>query len=98
MSWFNIFCGLSVWTGAILFICACCGLNNSVAGEDQVGRIPIKWVARVGLFFIVLGTVFFIGGPANAQVIMWPGQELQFCNGIFSLLQTAQFDVAPQQK
>jgi hypothetical protein len=80
--WFYIFCGTCVWGGLILFMCAVFGLNSAQAGEDQLGRIPIKWIARVGLFFIVLGTVFAIGGPANAQVVMWPGQEIAFCNGI----------------
>ena len=80
--WFYIFCGACVWGGLILFMCAVFGLNSAQAGEDQLGRIPIKWVARVGLFFIVLGTVFAIGGPANAQVAMWPGQDIKFCNGM----------------
>ena len=80
--WFNIFCGISVWAGFILLAGACCGLSNELENEDQEGRIPTKWVARVGLFFIALGIVFFIGGPANAQVAMWPGQDIKFCNGM----------------
>jgi hypothetical protein len=80
--YFYIFCGVSVWLGVMLFAAAVLGLNSAQAGEDQLGRFPIKWAARVGLFFIVLGTVFAIGGPANAQVVMWPGQEIRFCNGI----------------
>lgn len=80
--WFYIFAGTCIWGGALLLIGACCGKSDELAEDDQIGRYPTKWVSRVGLFFIVLGLVFAFGGPAKAQMVMWPGQELQFCNGI----------------
>jgi hypothetical protein len=102
--WFYIFCGTIGWAGLLMLVGACLGLSNELEGEDQQGRWPVKWVGRVGLFFVVVAIVFAIGGPSPAhaglkriddgtqvkqaplvqlaQVAMWPGQEIQFCNGI----------------
>ena len=93
--WFNIFCGICLWAGSLLLLVACLGLSNALENEDQSGRWPIKWVGRVGLFLMVLSAIFFFGGPANAglklikqepiqlaQVAMWPGQDIKFCNGM----------------
>jgi len=77
----NIFIGICAYGGFVLLLAAACGLNNAQAGEDQEGRWPIGRGARIGLALIVLA-VALSASKVEAQVIMWPGQDINFCNGM----------------
>lgn len=70
-----------VWVGASLFGAAVVGLNSAITNKDQRGRVPIRYMGRIGLVLVILG-ILLSSSPGYAQVQMWPGQELKFCNGI----------------
>jgi hypothetical protein len=76
----NIFIGICAYGGIVLLLAAGCGVGDRSAGVDQEGRSPTRW-ARIGLVMVVLG-VLLSATKSDAQMIMWPGQELAFCNGI----------------
>jgi hypothetical protein len=95
--WFNIFCYCSMWVGFVLFIGSVIAMTGAGESGDSGKWLTIRRGGRYGLFFMVLGLIFLIGGPANAglkripntdgtiqlaQVAMWPGQDIKFCNGM----------------
>ena len=78
----TIFICILAYVGVILFMCAVTGLNNAQAGEDQEGRMPLHWLARSGVLLLTIAGILLSAGYTNAQVSMWPGQDINFCNGM----------------
>jgi hypothetical protein len=70
------------WVGIVLFGSSVLGLNNEIENKDQSGRTPIRIMSRIAIILMTLGALLAIADTADAQVQMWPGQEIKFCNGI----------------
>ncbi|KKM72239.1 hypothetical protein LCGC14_1422540 [marine sediment metagenome] len=49
------------YSGVLLCLVACLGLNSALAGEDQAGRPGLQWGARLGLGLIIAGIILSAG-------------------------------------
>lgn len=76
-----IFAGILAYIGIILLTGDALGFTNAKSGVDQGGRPRGRRSARIGFALIALA-VLLSALDARAQVQMWPGQEIQYCNGV----------------
>jgi hypothetical protein len=80
----TVFIILLTAVGVFLFLVSTSELIAPLIIRTKRQRANLHWIARAGvlLLFIAGVLIWFSASPASAQMQMWPGQEIQYCNGI----------------